>query len=126
MKKIIAIVIVGLMLMLVGGVASAHGTKSITNNSLVVGGGTALGKGTFTTGNAGHIEIYVTVVMYRDGNVAASNTTDCRSSAGLCTKVTVKKSITCNPGHTAQAVITGVVFTPNEGSVQWASAVKNC
>lgn len=127
MKKIIAIVAVGFVLMAIGGVASAHGTKSITNKNLTIEPGFANGAGTFTTGSAGHTDILVSITMFRDGNQVLSASKSCHSDIGVCTKVGIKRFITCTQGHTAKVVIAGTVVVPNEPpTITWTSATKSC
>jgi hypothetical protein len=127
MKKIVAMVAIGFVLMAVGGVASAHGTKSITNHNLTIEPGIANGSGTFTTGSAGHQDILVSITMFRDGNQVLAASKHCTSSLGTCTKVGIKRFITCTQGHTAKVVIAGTVVVPSEPpTIFWTSATKSC
>lgn len=127
MKKWSAALVTVLLLLALGGVASAHGTKSITNHNLTIEPGFATGAGTFTTGSAGHQDILISITMFRDGNQVLAASKHCTSSLGTCTKVQIKRFISCTAGHTAKAVIAGTVVIPNEPpTIFWTSATKNC
>lgn len=127
MKKAAAIALIGLLLLLVGSAASAHGTKSLTNTNLTIEPGFATGAGKFTTGSAGHQDILIAITMYRDGNQVLTASKHCTSSAGTCTSVSIKRYITCTRGHTSRAVIAGTVIIPSEPpTIVWTSATKSC
>lgn len=106
--------------------AAGHGSKAITNQSLTVSNGLATGKGSLNTGTAGHIDLLVSVTMFRNGNVIARASNSCHSNIGVCTKVSVSKTIACAGGQNAKAVVVGTVVTPSEGSVTWQSSTKAC